>query len=164
MNRLPRLARAHPGTTIRQSLPLVSIMFAGRRAFVLEHSCIRRQSRNEKSRIGSASRNFSATRSRTIPSLQGNYAGADSDRNPLNLIQRDLVARAVVELRCPRGFVRGDPRRIFKRAAVFEICRDASRAERVAAGGGGESFGGRGFDESGECPYTESNFKSYYVP
>ena len=62
-----------------------------------------------------------------------------SNHNPLHLIQRDLVARAIVELRRPGRFVRGDRLGVLDRAAVFEIRRDPSCPERVAAGGGGES-------------------------
>ena len=66
------------------------------------------------------------------------------NRDPLHFIERDLIARSVIELRRPRRFVRRDHGSIFKRAAVLQIRRYPGRPKRVAARGGGEP--GR------ECP------------
>jgi hypothetical protein len=63
----------------------------------------------------------------------------DLNRNPLDFIQRDVVARPVVELRRTRRFVRRNRLGVLDRPAVLQVRRDAGRAERVAAGGGGES-------------------------
>jgi hypothetical protein len=64
-----------------------------------------------------------------------------SNHNQFHLIERDLIARAVIELRRPRRFVRGDRLGILDRAAIFEIRGDPVRPEGVAARGGGESVG-----------------------
>jgi hypothetical protein len=69
----------------------------------------------------------------TSPSLCSNH-------NPLHLIECHLIPHAVVEIGRARGFVRCNRRRVLKRSTVFEICRDTSRAKRVAARGGGESL------------------------
>ena len=53
--------------------------------------------------------------------------------DPLDFIERDLVAGAVVKLGRARAFVRGHGLRVFERAAGFEIGADASRAKHVAA-------------------------------
>ena len=71
----------------------------------------------------------------------GQYSSpcAYSNRDPLHFIERDLVARAVVELRGPRRFVCRDCLSIFHRAAILKVSRDAGCPKRVATGGGGES-------------------------
>ena len=53
--------------------------------------------------------------------------------NSLDLIERDLIAGAVIELGRARGFARGDGLRVLERAAGLEIGGDARGAEGVAA-------------------------------
>src|SRR5580704_12848651 len=60
-------------------------------------------------------------------------------RNPLDLIERYVVACTIIEFRCSRGLMRGDHLRVFYRPAVFQVGRDSIRRERVAAGRRGES-------------------------
>ena len=62
-----------------------------------------------------------------------------SNSNPLDLVERDLVAGAVVELGGAGGFVCRDHRGVFGGAAVLEVGGDAGGSESVAAGGVGES-------------------------
>jgi len=47
------------------------------------------------------------------------------NRNPLDLVERNLILAAVVELRCPRALVVGDVLRGFKRALVLPVRGDA---------------------------------------
>ena len=49
--------------------------------------------------------------------------------NPLDLIERNLILPAVVELRRPRALVVGDVLRGFKRALVLQVRGDAGRPE-----------------------------------
>src|SRR5579872_670580 len=44
--------------------------------------------------------------------------------NPLHLIKRDLVARAVIELRRPRRLVPSDELRVFDRPAILQVRRN----------------------------------------
>ena len=67
-----------------------------------------------------------------------------SNCNPLDLVERDLVAGAVVELGRARRLVRRDLLRVLQRAAVLEVGGDAGGAEGVAAD--------RGLDAGGLCP------------
>src|SRR5271165_2661793 len=60
-------------------------------------------------------------------------SGPRSNRNPLDLVKRDLIASAIIELRRAGAFVRRHGLRILQGAAGFEIGRDAGRAESVAA-------------------------------
>jgi hypothetical protein len=46
-----------------------------------------------------------------------------SNRNPLDLIKRNLVLPPVMELRGPGAFVVGDVLRDFKVAAVLQVAR-----------------------------------------
>jgi hypothetical protein len=55
------------------------------------------------------------------------------NRDPLHLIERDLVARAVIELRGAWAFVRRRDLSILQSAAGFKIGGDARGAERMAA-------------------------------
>src|ERR1700722_11325011 len=55
-----------------------------------------------------------------------------SDRDPFDLIKRDLVTRAIVELGGARAFVRGHSLCVFECAAGFQIGRYAGRAEGMA--------------------------------
>src|ERR1039457_4518683 len=54
------------------------------------------------------------------------------NHDPLHLIERDLIAAAVVKPRGARGFVRGHLLRHFQLAAVFEVRGNSGCAERVA--------------------------------
>ena len=56
--------------------------------------------------------------------------------NPLNFIERDFVIAAVVEFGRPRRFMVGDLLRNFQLAAVFQIRRNAGRAEGMIADAG----------------------------
>ena len=58
---------------------------------------------------------------------------SDSNRDPLDLIERDLIAGAVIELRRARAGVVGHRLGVFERAAVGEEIREPRRAEGVAA-------------------------------
>jgi len=53
--------------------------------------------------------------------------------DPFDLIERDLIAGAIVELRCTWAFVRRHGLCVFERAAALKIGCDARGAERVAA-------------------------------
>ena len=55
------------------------------------------------------------------------------NRDPLNLIERDLIAGAIVELGGARAFVRGHGLRVLERPAGLEIGRDARSAKSVTA-------------------------------
>jgi hypothetical protein len=58
--------------------------------------------------------------------LASNQASCDaSNHNPLDLIERDFVAGAIVELRRARAFVRRHELGVFERPASFEIDGDA---------------------------------------
>src|SRR5262249_28214767 len=67
------------------------------------------------------------------PCLEEGRGEGPSDRNPLDLIERDLIAGTVIELGCARAFARGHGLRIFQRATGIEIRSNARRAENVAA-------------------------------
>src|SRR5258708_32949406 len=56
-----------------------------------------------------------------------------SNRNPLNLVERNLVLSAVIKLGCPRRFMVGDLLSHFQLAAVLQIGRDAGRPEGMIA-------------------------------
>jgi hypothetical protein len=56
-----------------------------------------------------------------------------SDRNPLDFIERDLVAGPVLEFCGTRAFVRGHGLSGFQRAAGFQIGRNSGGAEGMAA-------------------------------
>jgi hypothetical protein len=56
-----------------------------------------------------------------------------SNLDPLDLVERDRVAGAVVELGRTRAFVRGHRLGVFQRPAAFKISGDPGRAEHVAA-------------------------------
>src|SRR5437588_12715898 len=55
------------------------------------------------------------------------------NRNPLDLVERDLIAGAFVKLRGARALVRGHDLRVFERTAGLKVGRDTGRAEHVAA-------------------------------
>lgn len=52
--------------------------------------------------------------------------------DPLHLIERDLIAAAIIQARRARRLVRGHLLRDFQLAAVFEIPGNSGCAERVA--------------------------------
>jgi hypothetical protein len=55
------------------------------------------------------------------------------DRDPLDFIERDLIAGTVIELGCARAFVGGHGLGVFQRAAGFQVGRDAGGPERELA-------------------------------
>src|SRR5271166_6760321 len=59
-----------------------------------------------------------------------------SNRNALDLIERDLISGAVIQLRGARALVCGHKLRVFQRAAVVEISGDAGRTKTVATDAG----------------------------
>lgn len=63
---------------------------------------------------------------------------AQLDRDSLDLIERDLIGRAVVKLCGPRAFVSSDCLSVLERSAIQQIGRDACRAEGVAVCGRAE--------------------------
>src|SRR5580704_3937494 len=65
--------------------------------------------------------------------MEGVLNNSPSDRNPLDLVERNLVLSAVIKLGCPRRFVVSNLLRDFQLAAVLQIGRDAGRAEGVIA-------------------------------
>lgn len=56
-----------------------------------------------------------------------------SNLDPLDLVERDGVAGAVIELGRPRAFMRCHSLRVLERAAAFKIRCDSGRAEHMAA-------------------------------
>ena len=56
-----------------------------------------------------------------------------SDREPLDLIERDFVVAAVVKFRRPGRLMIGDMLRHFQLSAVLQIGGDARRAEDMVA-------------------------------
>ena len=58
---------------------------------------------------------------------------AASNRNPLDLIERDLIAGAIVQLGGARAFMRRHGLRVFQSAAGFEIGGNAGGAKGMAA-------------------------------
>jgi len=61
------------------------------------------------------------------------YSPDRSNRDPLDFIERDLIAGAVVELGRARALVRRHDLGVFERAADLEIRGDAGCTEYVAA-------------------------------
>ena len=61
------------------------------------------------------------------------------DNDPLHFIQRNGIARSVVEFRRPRRLVGGDRLGVLDRASVLKVRRDPGRPEGVAAEGGREA-------------------------
>src|SRR5260221_2583322 len=59
--------------------------------------------------------------------------GVFLDGDSLNFIERDFVSAAVVEFGCPWRFMVGDLLCHFQLAGVFQIRRDAGRAESMIA-------------------------------
>src|SRR5580704_14029250 len=55
-----------------------------------------------------------------------------SNRNPLDLIEGNLISSPIIELGGARAFVRGHELGVFERAAGFEVGRYASCPEGVA--------------------------------
>ncbi len=63
------------------------------------------------------------------------------NRNPVDLIEGDVVAGAVVEFGGFGAFVVGYSLGVLDRAAVFQVGRDAGRPEHVVADRGGKPVG-----------------------
>ena len=61
--------------------------------------------------------------------------------DPLDFIEVDLVAGAVIELGCLGAFVVGDPLGVLDGAAFFEVGGDAGGPEGMAADGFGQADG-----------------------
>jgi hypothetical protein len=59
--------------------------------------------------------------------------GVFSDRDSLDLIERDFIMPAIIKLGRPRRFVVSDLLRDLEFAAVLQIGRDAGRAEGMIA-------------------------------
>jgi hypothetical protein len=66
-------------------------------------------------------------------------AAAVSNHDPLDLIEAELVAPAIVELRRARRGVVRHRRRLFERAGVLEISSDPGCPEAVVAELGGNA-------------------------
>jgi hypothetical protein len=76
-------------------------------------------------------------------------SAALSNRNPLHLVERDLVAGAIVELGGARTFVRGHRLGVLQSAAGFTIGGDARGAEGMAADPGARAeLGGATLDHA----------------
>src|SRR5580693_8606988 len=67
-----------------------------------------------------------------LPTLSRNLPAASND-DPLDLIEAELVAPAIIELRSARRGVVRHRGGLLERAAVLEIGRDARRPETVVA-------------------------------
>ena len=76
---------------------------------------------------------FAAVASHGGHSAQNRICSTLLNRNPLDLIQRNLIAGAIIELGRTRAFMRCHGLRVFERAAGFEIGRDARSAKRMAS-------------------------------
>jgi hypothetical protein len=74
-----------------------------------------------------------------ITSVSVKMMGKDTLEETDKFIERDLIARAVPELRRARGFMRRDSLSILNCPSVLQVRGDPDRAERVAAGRGKES-------------------------
>jgi hypothetical protein len=65
---------------------------------------------------------------------QGRFAAAQnhgpSNRDPLDFIERNLIARAIVQLRCARAFMRRDRLRVFNREWVASLPEFKAKAQR----------------------------------
>ena len=61
------------------------------------------------------------------------YAPMRSDVNPLDLVERDLLAQAVVELRGAGGLVPGDPGRNLEVTAVPQVLGDPASPRKLWA-------------------------------
>ena len=60
-------------------------------------------------------------------------SGPRSNRNPLDLVKRDLIASAIIELRRAGAFVCRHNLRVLEHSASFEIGRDPRSSESMAA-------------------------------
>ena len=67
------------------------------------------------------------------PAEKTRTAESDLNRDPLHLLEGNLITGPIVELGSTRAFVRGHSSRILKRTAGFEVSRNAGRLEHVAA-------------------------------
>ena len=71
-------------------------------------------------------------------------AGRRVGHNAVDLVETNLVAPAIVELRGARRRVVRHHRGLFQRAAVFEVSRDSRRPEAVVPEFGGDASRRRG--------------------
>src|SRR6266404_7166402 len=76
---------------------------------------------------------------RVVSLSQDVQRASSSNRDSLDLVQCNLVACSVVELRSAGRLVRSDSLRVLYSTAILQISCDASGAESVATGGRGES-------------------------
>ena len=74
-----------------------------------------------------------------MPNKQSRRAGGGReptkrplDRNPVHLVEREVVVCGVVQLRRPRRLVRRDRLSVLNRAAILQVYRDVSGTECVA--------------------------------
>ena len=65
--------------------------------------------------------------------LRFSVGHADSDEDLLDLVEAELVAGSVVELRGPGRFVAGDHLHVLQESLVLKVDGDARRPEAVAA-------------------------------
>jgi hypothetical protein len=65
--------------------------------------------------------------------------GRNSERNPLHLIEGDLIVAPVIERCCPRGFMAGHLLGDLELAAILKVGGDAGGAEAVGADLGAQS-------------------------
>ena len=63
----------------------------------------------------------------------------ESDEDFFDLVEANLVTRAVVQLCRPMGFVTCDGLGVLERALIVEVDRDPRGAEAVTADGSGEA-------------------------
>ena len=67
------------------------------------------------------------------------FEGSQSDPDPLDFIQGDLVPGMIVELGCHRALVRSDRLSILNGPSIFQVSSNASCPQGVAGGGRGKS-------------------------
>src|SRR6266851_444671 len=70
--------------------------------------------------------------------LLNNSFRPESNPDPLDFVEGNLILGAIVQLGRARRFVRRDLLRMLERSAVLNVGRDAGRAECVTAGGVGQ--------------------------
>ena len=127
----------HVCSTGRQARAGAPAPFATPRDLKAEHA--RRSRSLHASQIGSPTEGSRASASGAALCLVSSSRWVRLPGQPhlypyaLDLVERDLIPRPVVELRGPRALVRGDHLRMLERAAVLQVGRDAGGPERVAA-------------------------------
>ena len=100
-----------------------------RRSLTPNRAAVPPASALSRRRIGAKRGSGIATESRH--SVRATRQG--SNLFPLDLVQRDFIAGAIIELGRARAFVCSHGLSVFERAAGFEVGGDAGRAEHVAA-------------------------------